>query len=217
MLEISRFRKRFGILVEGVLALLVLSLVAGATSFAATQSNPMSVVKTVVNQAIAVLGDKKAPLAERQQKLRSLVDGNFDFTTMARSALGYHWRTINDAQRKDFTRTFTTFLEDAYLNRIEDYSGQKVEFLRTRNQGSGYAEVMTQILQQGKQPVPVGYMLRHQSSKWLIYDVTVDNISIVANYRNQFNRVVNNEGFPALLTALKKKQAQLAASLGTSH
>ncbi len=218
MRRVNRFRNEFSVLVRrATVAVLVLSLGAAGVSFAATDNGAMSVVKNVVDQAVKVLQDKNTAIAERQQKLRDLVDGSFDFEAMARTALGYHWRSINPAQRKEFTKVFTSFVEDSYLSRITDYSNQKVDFMRTRSQGAGYAEVMTRILQKGKQPVPVSYMLRKQGNKWLIYDVTVDNISIIANYRNQFNRVVNNQGFPTLLSDLKRKQKQLAASMGTSH
>lgn len=175
----------------------------------------MTVVKGLVDQAIDLLKDQQTPLAQRQRKLRDLANNNFDFRTMARSALGYHWRQISPEQRKEFTQAFTAFVQDSYLSRMHDYSGQRVEVLSSRNQGEGYAEVESRVVQNDKQPVQVDYMLHLENGTWRIYDVTVDNISIIANYRNQFNRVVNNQGFDSLLEDLKNKQAQLAARLGT--
>jgi phospholipid transport system substrate-binding protein len=165
------------------------------------------------------LGDKSTPLKERQEKLRSLVSGsNFDFTAMARSALGLHWKDLNDQQRGDFTKTFTSFLQDSYLSRIQDYSGQQVNYLGASDLDAGRSEVKTTIEQPGgKAPIQVNYMLRQDGGKWLIYDVTVDNISIAANYRNQFNRVINNQGFDTLLSDLKSKQQGLEDQLGTQH
>ncbi len=192
------------------------SLVCASASLAHAATDPMTVVKTVVDQAIEVLKDRQTPLPQRQQKLRELVDNNFDFRAMARSALGYHWRNITPEQRTEFTKAFTAFVQDSYLSRMQDYSGQRVDIIDSRNQGDGYAEVMSKIVQNGKQPVPVNYLLHLENGKWLIYDVTVDNISIIANYRNQFNRVVNNQGFDKLLQDLKNKQAELAARLGNS-
>ena len=178
-------------------------------------------VKGLVNPALQILSDKSTPLAQRQDKLRSLVSGNaFDFTAMARSALGIHWKDLNDQQRQDFTQVFTAFLRDSYLSRISDVSGSdvKVNFVGESAMDEGRSEVRTTIDQTGgKAPLQVNYMLRNTGGKWLIYDVTVDNISIAANYRNQFNRVINNKGFDTLMSDLKSKQQGLENSLGTAH
>ena len=136
---------------------------------------------------------------------------------MSRSALGYHWKQITPAQQQEFTTVFTTFIEDSYLAKINDYSGQQVQFVRQTKDGAQYAEVATNIVQQGKQPIAVNYRLLSENGQWKIYDVTVEAISIIANYRNQFNRVMNNQGYPKLIADLKSKQASLAASLGDRH
>lgn len=180
--------------------------------------DPMAVVKSVVDPALQILSDKQTPLRDRQEKLRSLVSNNFDFTAMSRSALGYHWRDLNESQRRDFTGAFTAFIQDSYLSKIQDYSGQQVQFIGESQPDPGEAQVRTQILQPGgKQPVQVNYVLRQDNGRWLIYDVTVDNISIIANYRNQFNRVINRSGFDTLMADLRNKQEQLASQLGTHH
>lgn len=180
--------------------------------------DPMAVVRSVVDPALQILSDTQTPLRDRQEKLRALVSNNFDFTAMSRSALGYHWRDLNDSQRKDFTQAFTAFIQDSYLSKIQDYSGQQVQFIGESQPDPGYAQVRSQLIQPGgKQPVQVNYVLRQDNSRWLIYDVTVDNISIIANYRNQFNRVINRSGFDTLMADLKSKQEQLASQLGTRH
>jgi phospholipid transport system substrate-binding protein len=178
----------------------------------------MDAVKSLVNPAVQILADKSTPLKDRQTKLRDLANGYFDYTAMSRSALGMHWKDINDQQKKDFTDTFTAFLQDSYLSRISDYSGQRINFVGQSDAGNGSTEVKTAIDQSGgKAPIQVYYMLRQEGGKWLIYDVTVDNISIAANYRNQFNRVMNNQGFDTLLADLKHKQQGLEDQLGTQH
>ncbi len=179
---------------------------------------PTDVVKALVNPALQILGDKSASPQDRAQKLRHLITGDvFDFSAMSRSALGMHWKELNDQQRQEFTNTFTAFLRDSYISRIRDYSAQ-VNFLGETSIGDDRTEVKTNIEQgNGKAPIQVNYSLRQQNGKWLIYDVSVDNISIAANYRNQFNRVINNQGFDTLLADLKRKQQGLEDSLGTAH
>lgn len=185
---------------------------------ARAEEDPTEVVKPLVNPALQILVDKTTPLKDRQQKLRELVNRNFDFVAMSRSALGRHWKDLTDPQRTDFTLAFTAFLQDSYLSRIQDYSGQQVNFRSRTPLDSAAYEVKTAIDQPGgKAPIEVNYTLRQDKGKWLINDVTVANISIAANYRNQFNRVINNQGFDKLLADLKKKQQALEQQLGTPH
>ena len=142
-----------------------------------------------------------------------MIEPRFDFTEMSRTALGYHWRQLSPAQRAEFTRLFSAFIEDAYLSKVQDYSGQRVQFVKQSSIGDGYEQINTLIEQpNNKASVPVNYLVEVNGCK--IYDVTVDSISIMANYRNQFNRVINERGFDQLLADLKSKQQQLASLLG---
>jgi phospholipid transport system substrate-binding protein len=175
----------------------------------------MGTVNQVVNKSMPVLRDKSTPLPQRRRQLRSLLERYFDFGDMSRIALGYHWRELNAAQRSQFTQLFTAFIENAYLSKIQDYSGQQVAVLGQNSEGEGFARVRSQIVQQGKQPIKVDYLLREMDGDWKIYDVTVDAISIIANYRNQFNRVINDQGFDKLMTDMRAKQQQLQASMGS--
>ncbi len=88
-------------------------------------------MQTIVNQALEVLRDTQTPLAQRQDKLRQIVSATFDFTEMAKSALGYHWKQITPDQQQEFTKAFVAFIEDSYLSKINDYRGQQVNFLVT--------------------------------------------------------------------------------------
>ena len=211
--SIQRFLHRRAIVIFTMTAALAVNLAPSRFLTPAWADEPMSVVKTTVNQALEVLQDKSAPLAQRQDKLRQIVAQTFDFTEMARSALGYHWKEITPAQQQEFTSAFIAFIEDSYLSKINDYRGQVVNFLRVSNEGPQAAQVATDIVQPKGDPIHVNYRLLQEGSTWKIYDVTVDAISIIANYRNQFNRVMNSKGYDTLIADLKAKQAALAASL----
>jgi phospholipid transport system substrate-binding protein len=193
--------------------LVAATLIPGHLVANALADDPMTVVKTTVNQALATLRDQSMPLAAKQDKLRQIVSATFNFKEMGKSAMGYHWKDLTPAQQDEFTQAFVAFIEDSYLGKINDYRGQDVAFLRARNDGPDYAQVNTDIVQPGKDPIHVNYRLVAQGDSWKIYDVTVDSISIIANYRNQFNRVMNNSGYNKLIADLKSKQAALAASL----
>jgi phospholipid transport system substrate-binding protein len=211
---IERPARRLGIATAILIATIALSLAPSRLIVSAWADDPMGVVKTTVNEALGVLRDTQTPLAQRQDKLRQIVAQTFDFTEMSKSALGYHWKQITPDQQKEFTDAFVAFIEDSYLSKINDYRGQQVAFLSARNDGPQYAQVNTNIIEpDGKDPIHVNYLLLSEGGTWKIYDVTVDAISIIANYRNQFNRVMNNKGYDVLIKDLKSKQAALAASL----
>jgi phospholipid transport system substrate-binding protein len=173
----------------------------------------LDATRQFVTQALHVLSDKQTPVAQRSAQLRQLLEPNFDFTEMSKSALGYHWKQLSPDQRANFTQVFKTFIESAYSSKINEYSGQKVQFIREAPLSPGYAQVFTNIVQTGKNPIAVNYLLEQKNGGWKVYDVTVDNISIIANYRTQFNRVINENGFDKLLADLKAKEQQINASL----
>ena len=204
--------------IVSVLASVLLAFTAAQLTtvpWAWSLSSPMETVNEVVNKSLPVLRDKRTPLPQRRRQLRSLLEQHFDFADMSRIALGYHWKELNVTQRAQFTQLFTAFIENAYLSKIQDYSGQDVKVLGQNSEGDGFARVKTQIVQPGKQPIKVDYLLRDMNGDWKIYDVTVDAISIIANYRNQFNRVINDQGFAKLMADMKVKQQQLQASMGS--
>jgi phospholipid transport system substrate-binding protein len=205
-------RTAVSVFAGAMLALMVVQAASPAPAWALP--TPLDTVNQVINKSLPVLRDKHTPLPQRRRQLLSLLEQHFDFADMSRIALGYHWRELNATQRGQFTQLFTAFIENAYLSKIQDYSGQDVAVLGQNTEGEGFAQVHSQIIQQGKQPIKVDYLLREMDGDWKIYDVTVDAISIVANYRNQFNRVINDQGFDKLMADMRAKQQQLQASMG---
>ena len=204
------------LLLSGLLMTVLLAIVgSGPSAYADTTSDPRVIVKSTVDRALQILKQRELSQPARRAKLIDLVQGHFAFDDMSRSALGYHWRELSSQQRQEFVPLFQAFLEDAYLSKIDKYSGQQVRFLGKSSDGNGGAEVKTDVApQEGAQPVSIVYLLKLENGEWKVYDVAVDNISITANYRNQFNRVINNQGFNALISEMQAKQQELLASLG---
>lgn len=199
-----------------MIAAVALVMAAAVYAHGATVGDPMSMVKSTVSQVIGVVNDKQAPPAERRQRLVQIVAGRFDFSDMARDTLGVHWAQLSPEQRQQFVPLFTAFMEDAYLGKIESYSGQPIEFIRENSNGSNDAEVSTKVKDKdGDQDVRIDYRLKQDGDEWKVYDVTVDDISITANYRNQFNRVINNQGYDALVNAMRTKEHELNQSLAS--
>lgn len=194
-----------------------------AASAAVMAGDPTAMVKAVIDQTTAVVRDTQTPTAERNKKLREIAEANFDFADMARTTLGYHWRQLTPQQQAQFVPLFTSFMENVYLSKMRDYSVQKirqnvntsnVSFTGQQYNGAGYAEVHSSVLLKDQPPpIKVDYLLKRAGADWKIYDLEIDAISVMANYRNQFNRVLNNDGYPALVSMLQKKVQQLGSTL----
>jgi phospholipid transport system substrate-binding protein len=202
----------------GALILFVFAASASAQTMVSPPTSPndaMGSVKSVIDQSIVVFKNQQISAPDREQKLRAIAESHFDFTEMAKSAIGYHWKTLTPAQQSEFVPLFTTFIEDAYLSRIESYSVEKVnqqiqssmiQFVKQTTDGPEYAQVYsTVVLQDSKNPIAVNYLMRNNSGEWKIYDITIDAISVIANYRNQFNRVLNNGGYDKLIEIIRQK------------
>jgi phospholipid transport system substrate-binding protein len=205
----------------GSLAILVVCLSA-ASAAALTVEQPagatgdaIASVKMIIDQSVAVFKQQDIQDDARQKKLRAIAESHFDFSEMARSAVGTHWRTFSEQQKTEFVPLFTTFIEDVYLSQIESYSVQKInerinstkiQFIKQNSEGPDYAEVLSSVtLQDRPNPIAVNYEMRRDGNEWKIYDITIDAISVIANYRNQFNRVLNNDGYDKLKALMQQK------------
>ena len=199
----------------GMVAVATILAVSGAARVATAADDPMTVVETTVNQALTVLRDKQTPTATRQQQLRDIVSATFDFRTMSKSAMGYYWKQITPDQQQEFQNVFITFIENSYLAKINEFTSGEVKYLNAQNDGTQYSMVKTNVLMAGQTPIDLDFRLLNKDGRWQVYDVTVDAVSIIANYRNQFNRIMATKGYSTLIADLKSKEASLAASMGT--
>jgi phospholipid transport system substrate-binding protein len=195
-----------------ICAILLVSAIAATASAA---DDPMVVVKTTVDQALTVLRDKQTPTAQRQQKLRDIVSASFDFKAMSQSAMGYYWKQITPAQQQEFQNVFVTFIENSYLAKINEFTSGEVKYLNAQPNGTQFSMVKTSVVMPNTGAISLDFRLLSLNGQWQIYDVLVDGISILANYRNQFNRIMSSKGYDTLIRDLKSKEASLAASMGT--
>jgi phospholipid transport system substrate-binding protein len=203
----------FGLILTATTILLSLRPIAHGST---TAGDPTSLVKGTVGQVLEVLADKQMSQELRQRKVIEIVAGRFDFSEMARSSLGYNWKKLSPARQEQFVPLFTAFMEDAYLDKIDSYSGQKVQFVGQSAMEANTAEVksVVQPADSSDQPIQINYLVKQTDGDWKVYDVTVDDISITANYRNQFTRLIDQQGFDGLMNAMRKKQQELRQSIG---
>ena len=175
---------------------------------AANAGEPTEAIRGAVNQGVEIL--KSAKLDNQKQRvqvidrLRQIVYPLFDFNEMAMRSLGPNWRRLNPQQQKEFASTFTALLEKTYADQIDLYDGQQVVYAGESVDGD-YARVDSRIIDKKGQTYSVAYRLHKVDGKWRIYDVVAENISLVNNYRAQFNRVIAKSSFEELLKTMKQQ------------
>ncbi len=173
--------------------------------------DPTDQIRTTVGNLLAILKspypESEAKKKDRRKQLRQVIYSRFDFTEMAKRSLGRHWRRRTSEEHEEFVDLFTDLLERAYLNRIESYNDEKFVYLRENLDGN-YAEVKSRIVTHQGEEYSFNYKTHLLNGEWRIYDVVVENISLVNNYRSQFNRVITNSSYEELIRRLKEKQAE---------
>jgi len=176
----------------------------------ATAGLPTDQLRVSVDHVLAVLQDPslrpEAKAAERRAAIRHDADAVFDFTEMSRRALGRHWQELNENQQQEFVKLFADLLERAYVSKIEQYSGEKIDYVGESVEGD-MATVNTQIVTKQATQVPVDYRLLHKGDRWLVYDVLVEGVSLVLNYRTQFDHILQTSSYDELVRRLKANQA----------
>ena len=202
----SRF-KGFYIAVLGV-------LLCGAVAAPSHAGAPADQMRGAIENVLSVLKDPNlkaaAKKSERLDQLRQAIKPKFDFAEMAKRSLGTQWQRRSPEEQSEFVKLFTDLIENAYFDNIESYDGEKVA-ITGEKQDQEFAEVNSKIATKKGEEIAVNYKLHQVGSDWKVYDVVIENISLVNNYRSQFNRVIAQSSFEDLLRRMKDKQFQAAA------
>jgi len=192
----------------GVVAALFFAGFPVETAYAGPATDAM---KGTIDEVLRILRDKElkqpAKADERRQMLEKVVGDRFDYQEMSRRALGAPWNTLADKDKQEFVGLFKSLLVSSYADKIETYSGEGVQYINERTE-KDYAEVRTKV-QTGKSDIPLDYRLLNKSGDWRVYDVVVDGVSLVNNYRGQFTKILRSSGYPELVEQLRKKSNHL--------
>jgi len=170
---------------------------------------PSDQLKASIDKVLTVLNDKalKEPAmkARRREVLMNLSNEVFDWNEMARRSLGIYWKDRTPDEQKEFVKLFTVLLENTYMDKIESYSGEKILYSKETVEDQ-YALVETKIVTRQDTEVAVNYWMLNKSGRWFVYDISVEGISLVKNYRTQFNEIMARSSYQELLKKLKEKQ-----------
>lgn len=195
-----------GMLLAGLVSLW---LVLGAISVAAA-IDPLEQVKTTVNGILGVMQNKELSKPEkkalRREKIMAYVSQRFDFEEISKQTLAGKWRELSPEQRKNFERLFSELLKNTYIGRVEAYSDEVIHFEKEVFDGDQKSKVMvyTKVVK-NNQEIPINYKLMVKNGDWFVYDVLIEGVSLVRNYRTEFSRILNQDQYAGLIKRLQEK------------
>ncbi len=192
---------------QAILPLVLLSFCSPTLALAGDITDQ---IKQTTDKILAIVQDPalKGPEkdAERQKQMKQTVDERFDWAAMARSAIGKNWQGLSEAQRTEFTGLFSELVEKNYMSKVESYSGEKIQYKGDKVDGTfGVADVVIVTLR--GTDIPVSYRVQKKGAAWLVYDVNIEGVSLVNNYRSQIGAIINSSSYDALIARLKAKIA----------
>jgi len=172
---------------------------------------PTDQLRNRVDRILQILSDpemmKESRTTERRTAMRRIAGEVFDFTEISRRSLGRYWQPRTPAEREEFVRLFADLLERAYVSKLELYSGEKIEYAGEVPDGD-VTTVKTRIITKQGTPIPVDYRMFQQSGQWRAYDALIEGVSLVGNYRTQFNSVIQRTSYEDLVKTLRAKAAE---------
>lgn len=182
-------------------------LLAGAVG--ATQAGPPTEqVKQYTDQMQRILQDPALRQADKRAAARKVAAEVFDVQETAKRALGRHWQARTPAEREEFVQLFADLLERTYIHKIDLYGGERLVYTQEVVDGD-YATVRAKVATRQGTEVPIEAKLHRRGERWLIYDVAVENISLIANYRSQFDRIIRTASFQELMSRLRTRRDEL--------
>ena len=203
--------KRF--LVLSLLACLLVLFMYQGSVIAVESGSATEAIKETIDQVLVILGDEKYKqpehIDEGRAALEKVITQRFDYEEMGKRTLGREWKKLNPGQQKEFIELFQQFLANTYAGNVDGFTGEQVEYIKERRKGK-FAEVQTKVISK-KLTIPLDYRLLKNSNSWRVYDVIIDGVSLVKNFRGQFSRIIKGTGFEGLLDKLRSKTAKKAA------
>ena len=191
-------------------------LLASVSAQGAWAGPPTDQLRNGVDRVLKVLRDPElrgdTRIDQRRIAISKVADEIFDFGDMAKRALGPHWAQRTPAERGEFVRLFTELIQRAYVSKVDQHAAATTMTFRGETVDDDYAVVLTTIPLSNGSRMPLDYRMHNTRDRWQVYDLSIDGISLVANYRAQFNKVIRTSSYAALTTKLKSQQAEFSPS-----
>lgn len=194
------------------LLLCILMCAVCMNAFAGAFSTPTARVKDSVNQVVAILKDSSLDRDTKWRRIAEVIDEGFDFRSMSQSVLATRWQDASQAERRQFIQFFSEYIEEVYRSKIESYSDQRVVYKDEVIHGDR-AVVRTMIITSNTQ-IPIDFKLKNNDGEWYAYDVVIEGISLIANYRSTFAVIAKDEGMDGLLENIRDRIEQYKRKYG---
>ena len=189
----------------------VLLIICGTLIFSVPQADcatsPLEQVRTAVDQVIEVLRQNELQGEARRKVLSELVRSRFDFVIMSQRTLGQHWKKASAEEQAEFVSLFSDLLEASYIGRLEDYSDETVSYNSEKIDGK--RAVVATVVHSSNTDIPIDYRMVNKVSDWFVYDVLVEDISLIKNYLSSYGEIVRKEGYAGLFELMRKKITEL--------
>jgi phospholipid transport system substrate-binding protein len=195
-----------GLLKRSAILLLTLQLLMGAAGVWA--GPPTDIARQVIEKALDALNDPSFKGEARRQKVKAIVDPYFDYQEMAKRSLGPAWGKLSAGQQHEFVALFSQLLEASYSDKIEKYA-QRVKINYTGEILEGNVAEVRTVVVKANDRIPLNYRLLNEGGTWRVYDVVIEGVSLVSNYRSQFSRIIHESGYAELVKRLKTKVSEL--------
>jgi phospholipid transport system substrate-binding protein len=200
-----RYRRAVGLV-------LAAALVAGPGAAAPAEAGaPTDQLRAQIDRVVKTLEDpelkKESRALERRKTVRKIAEEIFDFGETAKRALGRHWAARSPSEREEFVALFTDLLERSYIGKIELFNGERIAYVGEQVDGD-QAVVRTRVITRQGTEIPIDYRMLRRGERWLVYDVVIEGVSLVANYRTQFNKIIQTSSYQELVRKMKSKQEE---------
>jgi len=194
---------------------LALAVACLAVTRPAAAAAPLDQLKMQIDRVLKVVDDpelrNQAKVKERRAAVRKIANDIFDFGETARRSLGRHWLARTPTEQAEFVELFSDLLERSYLSKIELYGGEKIQYLTDKIDGD-VASVMSKLVTKTGTDVPIEYRMLKKGERWLVYDVIIEGVSLVSNYRTQFNKIIQTSSFAELVKKMKSRQEEMGSA-----
>jgi phospholipid transport system substrate-binding protein len=193
------------------LALATALLLVGHGPDRAWAGAPTDQLKAQIDRTVKILDDpelkKSGRQRDRRAAVRQVANDIFDFSETAKRSLARHWAARSQAEREEFVQLFGDLLERSYISKIELYGGEKIKFVGEVTDPDG-AIVRTRLVTKQDTEIPIDYRMHARGDKWLVYDVLIEGVSLISNYRTQFNKIITTSSYQELVRKMKSKQEE---------
>lgn len=191
------------------ITVLVIGLLLSVSQAFAT---PLEDVKKTVDDVVRIVADKDGKTSEkkRRQALKRTISTIFDYNEMSKRSLGRHWNELAPEEKVHFAELFAELLENSYAGKIESYNNEKIVYLKELFDGD-HAEIKSKVVTAKRDEFTLDYRMIRQNNRWMVYDVVIEGVSLVSNYRSQFGRIIKSNGYAGLVKKLETKNGELKA------